>query len=163
MKKHLFITPAVPIPSNYKLLVKLNKPIDLKWGIPSEIMIDSSNKYFIISYDYNPAHMDLYSMSDWKLIKRIDIKGYTYLYNSYFYLNENAVYIDRGRNNNNYVKIDLTTFNQTHITCDKVPRGCEYDRSVAGKKEYYNDIGIITENWYLIKYNDIKAEVYLKK
>jgi|GEM_PF-4803873 len=155
---------SVKIPSNYKLFVKLNAPTDLKWGIPGEILIDESHKYFIISYDYKPTHIDLYSMSDWKLIKRINIKGYVQLFNSYFYSHDNAVYIDKGMFKNNYIRVDLTTYDQTPINCDKAPYGCGYGKYTETKTDHYpGDISVSKTDWYVIKYDNTKAEIYLKK
>ena len=152
-------------PPNFSFFVKLDKPFNLKWGIPGEILFDSLNKFFIISYDFNPSHLDFYNIYDWKLVKRVEIPGFVYFYNSFFRFSEHAVYIEIGRFSSKFVRIDLTNFSQSVVPCADSPRGCVYIEPTPVKSESLlnSDIRMITEDRYIIKYNDTKAEIYLKK
>ena len=44
---------------------------DLKWGLPNGILISPDNKYFLVSYDYNPSIVDFYELDGLKKIKKI--------------------------------------------------------------------------------------------
>ncbi len=160
-----FIGYAQEISSDYKLLVKIDSPDDLKWGIPSEILMDSTHRFLIIAYDFNPTYIDFYEVENWEMIKRIKIKGYTYFDNSYFQLDENSVYIDRGRNKNKYIKVDLKTFNQLKVHCENVPNGCSYEPIFESKIDYYENtnITIINNDWYILRFNEKETEIYLNK
>lgn len=153
------------VPSNFKLVVTLDKPINIKEGLPGEILIDSTNTYFIISYDYNPSYLDVYAMKEWKLLKRLTIPKYTYLFGSYFYLKDNAVYVNYGGVlREKYTKIDLNEFTQTEVPCENTPRGCFYSTHEKLKSDFRNNgVAISTRGSYIIKYNSNKTEVYLKK
>ena len=127
--------------------------------------IDAPKNLMIISYDYNPTYLDFYRVSDMKFLKRVIIKGFVYLDNSYFYLKENAVYIDRGRNKNNYIKIDLDSYSQVKVSCDAVPKGCPYEKIVNAKTYYFKEtnLTIIINDWYILRFDHNKTEVFLKK
>jgi len=150
------------IPDNYKFLVRLDIPTDLKWGIPSEILIDSTNNYFVIAYDYRPTYLDFYRLDSWEKIKRVKLGWFTYLDNSYFDKKTNSFYIDKGWFKNNYVKVDAKTFEKKGISCKKTPQGCDYDRQVEKESNYFGNTAIIKNERYIIKYTDTEVEVYLK-
>jgi hypothetical protein len=150
------------IPSNYRLLATIDRPNDLKWGVPNEILLDSTFKYLIIAYDYNPTYLDLYNIIDLKFIKRIVVSGQVYLDNSYFYLKDNCLFIDYGRYKNKYRRIDLSNFSQVKIGCEFVPRGCPYRHIIDTKSEYFGDVTVTNNEWYLLKYDKHKTTIYLK-
>jgi len=152
------------IPDDFKLFATINSPKDLKWGIPGAILIDSTKKLMIVEYDYNPTYLDFYSIEDMKFLKRVKTKGHVYMDNSYFYQVDNAVYIDKGRYKNNYIKIDLNSYTQTKVSCDKVPLDCPYEKIIDNQVTYFEDKGLTISNneWYILKYDDYKLEIYLK-
>lgn len=151
------------IPDNYKLLVKLDIPKDLKWGIPSEIILDSVNNYFVIAFDYRPTYLDFYKLDSWEKINRLKLGWFTYLDNSYFDEKTNSFYIDKGWFRNNFVKVDAKTFDKKGISCKKTPRGCDNEKFVDTKTEYFGRTTLINNEWYIIKYDEAVIEVYLKE
>ena len=153
------------VSDDFELFATIDAPKDLKWGLAGGVLLDADKNLMIISYDYNPTYLDFYRVSDMKFLKRVIIKGFVYLDNSYFYLKENAVYIDRGRNKNNYIKIDLDSYSQVKVSCDAVPKGCPYEKIVNAKTYYYKEtnLTIIINDWYILRFDHNKTEVFLKK
>jgi len=150
---------------DFELFATIERPTDLQFGIPSEILLDSARTMMIIAYDYNPTYLEFYRIKDLKLIKRITTNGHVYLDNSYFYLSENAVYIDKGRNKNKYIKIDLDNYNQEKVSCDEVPLGCPFEKIIDSKIVINEEKKTITTNnsWHVLSYDGTTTQIYLKK
>lgn len=148
---------------NYQLIKKIDRPLELKWGIPSEIMIDSTLRILVIAYDYNPTYLDFFDIDNWEKISQVKIRGYTTLDLSYFDLDNNCVYIEKGKIRYNYIKVDLSDFsttkvnrNQTHDNCN----GC----SVTSDIRHYDEQSkttTITRDWYALCFNEKMTEIYL--
>jgi hypothetical protein len=149
----------------YELFKKLGVAEDLKWGIPSEIMIDSTLGLFVIAYDYNPTYLDFYDFNNWKNISRVEIKGYTSFDSSYFNPSDSCLYVDRGRNKNKYIKIELTDYSTSKIDCQITPKGCDYGNIIVSKIHYdeKTQLTIRDKEWYVLKYDDSMTEIYIAK
>ncbi len=72
--------------------------------------------------------------------------------------------IDKGRYKNNYLKIDLDSYTQIKVSCNEVPRGCPYEKIIDNQETYFEDTGLTISNneWYILKYDDYKLEIYLE-
>ena len=140
---------------------------DLKWGLPNGILISPDNKYFLVSYDYNPSIVDFYELDGFKKLKRFKISGYTYLSYSFFYSDNKQVYIDIGKRINigrektQYFLFDLQTGERQKIKCDDGPYGCDYEIS----SPYRNDIlreYLTFDNALLFKIENQRVNIYKK-
>ncbi len=149
------------IPENYKLFAKIDAPKDLKWGIPEEIMVDSAKSLMVIAYDYNPTYLELYRIEDMKKLTRIKSRGHVYMDNCYFDLENNEMYIDKGRYKNRYVKYDLSTFKKKKVRCKDTPRGCPFERILDSETKYHGKYTYMGTEWYIIKFDYDQIEVYL--
>jgi len=140
---------------------------DLKWGLPNSILISPGDKYFLVSYDYNPSIVDLYELDGFKKLKRFKIRGHIYLSSSFFYSDNREVYIDIGKRINigkervQYFLINLDSGERERIKCEDGPKGCEYAISSPSRNEILKEY-LTFDNSLMFKIEDKKVHVYKK-
>ncbi len=155
------------IPDNFKLFAEINYLNTTAREFPNELLFDADRKMMIIASNFKPTYLDIYKIDDQlEWIQRVYVKGWVYLDNSFFYQQENAVFIDVGRSKAKFVKIDLDTYLQTRVSCEEVPRGCEKSKIIPTKvttsSEEGKEFTILNNEWYILKYDILKTEIFLK-
>jgi antitoxin component YwqK of YwqJK toxin-antitoxin module len=145
-----------------ELILTLNKP-DLKWAIPNSILVSPDNKYFLISYDFNPTFFELYETDPMRKIKEFKTRGHSYL--SYSFFHNGSIYIDIGKRINigqektQFVAFDIATGQMERVKCEVSPLGCEYPISSPFRNEILKEY-ITSDQRLMFKVENSEVNVY---
>ena len=152
----------------------LPKP-DVKWGLPSEVLLSPDNRYLLVAYDYSPTWLDLFEVDGFKKIRTYRIRNHIYLSTSYFSGDGTKMFINVGQRIRIFLekpKFYVYTVGEKDrkiVKCRNSPKGCSYPlNNETGLVEdtetgmFYSEY-VPVQGKYKYRIINNEVEVYTKK
>jgi len=153
---------AQELPDDY-MLEKTIIERTLEFGVPKGVMVDESQKYFVIFYDSKPMRLKVFDMNTWNEVNDIAIPKDVFIDKSFMDCNAPILYADFQVKSRRYLEIDLESgiFIKTKKKDIQSPN-CGY--AMAYNARNRKKVLLVGDKW-AFRINQAKrfVEVFIKK